>query len=462
MLSLQIRPQTKVSIEILAMVTDIEQLIIERIFKFFVHSRDFNGISLQGLAEEVSLSYLQILDEVKGLVEKKMVIIQSTGNPHIIGLEILPVEDQLKILDSAKQNKSKEVNRISTADREIVFKTNSILVCVYPSQEYLTEHRNISQFSHLPFTGQLAIGHPQLAPLFFELEVLDRYYKDPRYSFQFRDYSGQISYVQDENNVPLVTDCDQVFLQSFGLGVDGNLERVAVVYLRYLKDLTSEHQIFWKSKEVKRECRMLVEYYVNTIEGNWTTSHSVFSAFIEEQKALNDLSKAIFGQPLFNNTYERENRPKEFTFFFIPTLRNYHDFVLLLDKMISDNINKGFFECQNVILFDLNQVGEFIERTSKGTLRLLEDWLAENFYSNEKQLAKDLLKPFKLIRKERQVPAHKINENIFDKSLVEKQKELIKAAYFSMHMLRKNFQRHPNAAGVEVTNWLDAGKVKIF
>ena len=41
---------------------------------------------------------------------------------------------------------------------------------------------------------------------------------------------------EDEKNIPSVEEEDQIFLKTFGLGVDKNKERVAVVYLRYLND----------------------------------------------------------------------------------------------------------------------------------------------------------------------------------------------------------------------------------
>jgi hypothetical protein len=113
-----------------------------------------------------------------------------------------------------------------------------------------------------------------------------------------------------------MSESDHIFLKTFGLGFDKDKNRVAVVYLAYLNKLTPEHQNYWRNKEVNRECSMLKEYYENTINGLWTHSHSVFSAFLGEQKALNDLSKTIFGKPLFNKTFEHDNRPKEFTFIF--------------------------------------------------------------------------------------------------------------------------------------------------
>lgn len=135
---------------------------------------------------------------------------------------------------------------------------------------------------------------------------------------------------------------DQVFIKTFGLGFDSQQDRLAVVYLRYLKDLTAEHQLYWNNKEVEGNCKVLKEYYENSILGNWTISYSIFSAFLGELTCLNNLANKIFGRNLFRKNFENENRPKEFTFFFLPTLRNYNEFVLLLDKMISDNINKDF------------------------------------------------------------------------------------------------------------------------
>lgn len=439
---------------------EISQLILDKIFDFFVKSRDFNGIPLTKLADETKTDYNTTVDIVKQLVTESKASIQSSINPHIISLGHFTIETQLNILEEAKKNTTEILSKISD---EINISYDSHLVCVYPSPQYLKDKRDVSEFSKSPFALQLALGEPQLKPLFFEIEVLDRYFKDPRFSFVFKDHSGQISYTEDENNKPSVEEEDQIFLKTFGLGVDENRERVAVVYLRYLNDLTPDHQVYWKSKEAKRECQMLQEYYVNTIEGDWTNSHSVFSAFIGEQKALNDLTKEIFNKPIFNTTFERDTHPKEFTFFFIPTLKNYNDFVLLLDKMISDNINKDFFSDKGIEMFDYKEIGNgIVERKDKGTLRLFEEWLTLNFNTADPQSVIEVFKPLKKIRRERQNPAHRISENIYDKNFTTKQTELIKEAYFAIRALRQVFQKHPKAKLVKVEKWLDEGQVKVF
>ena len=207
---------------------------------------------------------------------------------------------------------------------------------------------------------------------------------------------------------------------------------------------------------------MLKEYYTNTIEGNWTTSYSIFSAFIEEHRLINEISNTFSTESLFNKTFENEKRPKEFTFFFMPTLENYHKFISLLDKMLSDNINRKFFDGK-IELYELEELSSGqVERKNKGTLRLLEEWIRENYNHPENQLFIDIFKPIKKVRKERQSPAHKISDNHYDKKLNKKQIELLVEVYKSLKLLRMIFEQHPESNKIEIPEWLIEGNIKIF
>lgn len=437
----------------------MESKIRNRIYGFFIESHDFNGIPLRDISREFKIDYKESIDLIKNLVLLNTVSIQSSTNPHIIGFKHYPVDIQIKILEEAK-NITERVEKIGGISFSI--ENTEFPICLYPSQEYLKQNRDITGFKIAEYTKQLSLGEPHLSPRFFEIEVLERYFNDPRFDFKFEDYSGSISCKYDDNDNPIVRKEDQIFLKTFGLGIDSYGNRLAVVYLRYLKDLTPEHQLYWKSKEVTKDCVILKEYYENTINGNWAFSHSIFSAFIGEQKALDDLSKHIFGVNLFNRTFEKENRPKEFTFFFTPTLKNYNEFVLLLDKMISDNINKDFFKGK-IESYELIQLQDnLVERKPKGTLRLLEEWLISTYNHPDKQILKDLFKPLKNVRSDRQNPAHRIKENDFNKEYIEKQKVMINNAYSSMRALRTIFQQHPQANSFRIPNWLENGDIKIF
>jgi hypothetical protein len=429
------------------------------IYDFFVTSSDFNGIPLRNISQKLKIEYEKSIDIIKELVKDETVAIQSSTNPHIIGFQHYPIDSQLHILEEAKKTK---VVLHSIGEITISSEDTEFPICLYPSTKHLQKNRNTAEFGNAYYTKQLALGEPHLKPIFFEIEVLDRYFNDPRFDFKFEDYSGHISCLYDENENPIVRVEDEVFLKTFGLGFDENGNRLAVVYLRYLKDLTPEHQIFWRSKEMSGDCKMLEEYYQNTIQGNWTFSRSIFSGFLSEQKCINDLTELLFSKSIFRRTYENVNRPKEFTFFFTPTLKNYSDFILLLDKMISENINRDFFDGK-VEFFKYEKIeNEIFERKSKGTLQLFEEWLTSVYTVIGDRSVSDLFTPLKKIRSERQNPAHKINENQYDKQYINKQKEIINEAYFVFRNLRKIFHQHPKARNFEIPDWLENGHFKIF
>ncbi len=435
-------------------------LIKNRIYDFFIESNDFNGIPLRQISNEFDIWYKNSIDIIKELVKEESVSIQSSTNPYIIGFQHYPIEIQLKILEEAKRNEERVIEKIG--DITIVSENTEFPICLYPSKKYLEENRNLSKFENEVYTKQLALSEAQLKPIFFDIEVLERYANDPRFDFKFRDYSGRISCMYDENENPIVREEDQVFLKTFGLGFDSDNNRLAVVYLRYLKDLTSEHQIFWKSRESKGDCKMLQEYHENTILGNWTNSYSIFTGFIGELNCFNELSETIFGKKIFRKSFENENRPKEFTFFFTPTLKNYNEFILLLDKMISDNINKDFFKGE-VEMFDVKELEEdLVERVPKGTLRLFEEWLLFQYNTDNQEMIKDIFKSLKDVRKQRQNPAHRIDENIYDKKYIDRQREMISSAYSSIRAFREIFQQHPKAKDFGIPEWLDKGEIKIF
>ena len=79
--------------------------IENRIYDFFINSNDFNGIPLRQISNELNIEYEYSIDLIKDLVEKDIVSIQSSTNPHIIGFRHYPIDIQLKILEDAKKNK---------------------------------------------------------------------------------------------------------------------------------------------------------------------------------------------------------------------------------------------------------------------------------------------------------------------------------------------------------------------
>ncbi|MGY5353618.1 hypothetical protein [Wenyingzhuangia sp. IMCC45467] len=437
----------------------MKQKIEIKVFNFFVESNDFNGIKLRRLSSELGINYIECIDLIKELVSENKISIQSSTNPHIIGFQHFPIKNQLIVLEEAKKIKEiKQTLGTFTFTRE----DTDTPICLYPTPDYLKENRNLDDYENAIYSKKLALAEPQLKPFFFEIEVLERYSTDPRFNFIFEDYSGSINCNYDENGVQILREEDKVFIKTFGLGFDSNKNRLAVVYLRYLSDLTPQHQIYWSTREVKGNCKVLEEYYNNIINGSWSFSHSIFSALIGELTCLNMLSEKAFGQNIFRKNFDNNNRPKEFTFFFTPTLKNYNDFILLLDKMISENINSNFFK-DKIELYNYHKVEDgVVERKYKNTLNLFEEWLTNMFSTNDNRNLTEIFTPLKKVRRERQNPAHRISENNYDKKYIELQKTIVQNTYNSIRHLRHIFQQHPKAKDVKIEKWLDEGSIKTF
>ncbi|MEJ1338600.1 MAG: hypothetical protein RPU64_04690 [Candidatus Sedimenticola sp. (ex Thyasira tokunagai)] len=441
---------------------DAEELkkVENLVFSFFCQSSDFNGIPIRNISEKLDLDYDHSIDLVKQLVRDEVVTIQSSANPHIIGFTHHPVDPLLDILEHAR---GIEVSKQSFGNFEIVTEQTEYPICVYPSKRYLKKHRDVSEFGYAKYKMALALAEPQLSFRFFETDALERYSSDPRFNFEFQDFSGSISCKYDESGNAILREEDQIFLKSFGLGFDSNSNRVIAVLLCDLGRLSAEHQVLWSTKEIPTSnCKVLEDYYDNIILGSWISSRSVFSALIDELNAIYQLTSSVFGMALFRKELEGDSRPKNFTFFFSPTSKNYYDFINLLDKFLSENINKSFFEGK-VDLEELKYIDDnTCERIQKGTLRLLEEWITKVFNYSDESIPKKILKPLKNVRKERQKPAHKVIDNNYDPAFIDKQKTLMEDCYLSVGSIRRNIQTHPRAKSVELADWIDQDNVKYF
>ena len=172
-------------------------------------------------------------------------------------------------------------------------------ICVYPSRTYLENTVDRSSYSMVPFTLRLALGEPQLSFLAFDLSVLEIYRNDPRYYYSNDDISGSISisgsYYEDE----AVPESDKVLLQSFGFAYTSELNRAVAVFLRYLDDLSPQHQQIWRAKLLDGDYKLHPGYFSSSILGNWHQGISIFQAFLEEIEHINNMCSLMGWPSLF-------------------------------------------------------------------------------------------------------------------------------------------------------------------
>jgi hypothetical protein len=413
--------------------TPLASLLIKEIAASYVNSSDFNGLSLHHILRDRP----EALETLKALVSKGLVEVYSGeyDNPHIKRLPVLSVQQQVRFLTG------------TDADT---------FVCLYPSIKYMRRILPGNRFRSRPFTRLLALGHPQLEPIFFQLSVLERYQSDPRYVFRFNGLDGHISVKEKPYRSRKMGEADKVMLETFGLGSNAKGHRVVVGYLRYLSSLSARHQQHWLSYRVAGDCKIERNYGLRSIWGQWTEGVSVYDALLEEMSHINKMCQLIGLPGLFRRDFSNEGvrdfdegfpleEPRGFGLLMKPTKKAFLDFAHNLDKIISENMNIAFFAAQGITLEEQTTKNGQTVLVSKGTLRLLEEWLTKRVRVYDENGPAIILEPLKEVRKLRQSPAHKFVNDVFSLEYQKKKEKLIADVYSSISNIRFFFQTHPQA-----------------
>lgn len=415
------------------------QKLTELVADFYVSSHDFNGMSVQRILE---LEGPTAVDSIRALVKNGVLEVVSSEweeNPHIKRFPSQPISRQLRSLAAPDKH----------------------LICVYPSPGCLKENIDTSTETDRPFTFRLRLGEPQLQPVFFDLAVLERYHNDPRYVFDWSSVGGHITIASEHYESEQMHERDKVLLQSFGLGRTARDERVVVVFLRYLSNLSPEHQKHWKGHDVQGKCKIQRDYLRSSLFGQWPEGVSIYEALLEELFHINKMCGLMGLPPLFRENF-RGSRPRGFNVILRPTLRNFSEFVALLDKMMSENLNRDFFKSSGMQLDEEIVLGNAkIEVRPKGTLRLLDQWLRNRIRAKDPAVFDEIVGSLQEVRRLRQKPAHAIQEDAFDPQYHQLQEDLIVQLYRSVCGIRLLFSKHPATKNYEIPDWLSPDKISI-
>ena len=440
------------------------ETILNEVTNFYLNSRDFNGISLEDLYAKTSLSEDKFKEEIVALINNRKIDLIYEGdipNPHIKPFPAPTIEKQIEKLvqfridDHVKQS---ETNAETFGHGEIKIRfVQGLGCCVYPAPEHLKNRVDWKKYVSRPFTLRLAKGEWQLRPYFFELGILAIYRNDPRYKYRTDDITGSIIYVDEK----LLNTSDQIFIEHFGFGFGDSGIRAVAVLLTDLAKLIPEHQQIWKAK-------MLDGYYKyrlhpefrRSILGDFYEKESIFSAFLKELEVIKEMSEKITGISLINKTFEYDEKPENFGFLILPTLREYELFCHTLDRMMSDNLNKNFFT-DKISESDLSD-GETMEKIENWLIRKLEIWIKKTVRFSDHGPKDEMFKTFRDIRGLRSKPAHSHFKNEWDLKFYEDQKKLIKQAYTAIRTLRLILANHRNTKSIEVPDWLFKGEIRTF
>ena len=223
--------------------------------------------------------------------------------------------------------------------------------------------------------------------------------------------------------------------------------------------LPGKQQRIWKEFWVQGQVKGSEDYVTAAIDGQPVKANSVYDAIVFEQVEINKLFELMEHWPLFRDTYA-EKRPTQFSFFVKPTQGNYKNFVQLLDKMLSDNLNIAAFggdvERQERIRISASE----FELRQKGSISMLDEWLCLRYptASPEERLA--IIKPLREVRSLRQKPAHKVEQDTYDRQFYALQDELVWKVYEALRDLRCLLATDSSVSSYEPPFWVREFSVK--
>ncbi len=398
-------------------------VLLEAIVRQYLTSGDYNGLpgyvattTLSTSTEDVKAALADLISQGKASV----LFGDRHPNPHIRAFEDEPASDQLEKL------------RNLSGDYYVM----------YPTATVLTNAVDKSQYTTRPYSLALALGEPQLDFASFDPSVLDIYRRDPRYHFWSDDIQGSLSIGDKAYESEEFPEKHKVLLQSFAFSFNEQMERAVAVFYTDLDRLSPEHQQIWAAHELGGEFQMHPDAFRALVNGDWNLKISLGDAFVEEIRTINRMCELIGWPPLFKRVFQR---PKELAFLLRPTRRELNDFILLLDKLLSDNINVDFFPTRISRDCETTRTDGKIVVQQRGTIALLEEWLNTAFRTSDSAPKDEMLQELREIRKLRQKPAHAINDDTYDPELFKEQRRLFLNAYDVVRTLRLLLSNHPMA-----------------
>ena len=410
--------------------------LIKPIYDFFISSSDYNGIEMEDLFKIWNVNWVDGIYQLISLIEQDHCIIQSSTLPYIIRNSIPTKEASINYLNHITKGKGANL---------LLFKE-----CIYPSPSFLRKHRNVDNLA--PYERYLALGGAHLNPIFFKFEVINSYLYDPRFVLELKDYHGSLKYELKENSK--LDKTGYYDLKTFGLGYNEKGIRVIVSFPRYLSRLSKSQQNLWESYEIANPsnlCKVYKPYWDNIMDGSWGFPQSLASGILNERKYINKLWKEIFDDVLFQNDFSIEELPPYFSFLFLPTNRSLGNFIHLMDKLFSDQLNTKHL--RDLIINGKEGYHRITKKfdSNIGSLNAFELWL-DNIYhlKNGDDFGKIIVAPFKEIRKLRQPIAHKIeNPDFYDINFYDKQTEILRKIYNTLVNLRIVLVSHPRGINVK-------------
>lgn len=375
---------------------------------------------------------------IKGLIAGgQLDLVRGDGhpNPHIKAFDAEPIDLQIMKIDKS-----------------------GLAGCLYPTPQLLAEH-DAGAGEVAPYTRALKEGAPQLSHRAFDLRALEWYRNDPRFNFDVDDIHGRILQKDGTQVADRAVVRDGLEFFEFGFAYDDKMHRAIAAFIRYLHDLPEALQLEMEKHELDGSYRLHPDFFRTQVVDDFPERISIYDAFLQEKLQINRFCTQMGKPPLFRTGFDDLKRPNGFGILLRPTKKEFRDFSLLLDQLLSDDLNRDFFQGDvELSRYLTDEDGKRVTQ-SKGTIQLLEEWVGAKFRPSDPKAMEEMFANFRRVRRVRQKPAHKVEDNEFDQKYVEDQRELISNAFDAVRTLRMVLENHPAARNHEVPDYLREARV---
>lgn len=392
--------------------------LLSRVIDHYLTSREFNGMPVGESAGTHENAARLIRD---GLIQ--LVTTTDFMNTHVRPWARNDVERQ-----------AVELSKVVSGD---------LMGCMYPTTRAMEEHGPTLTLTE-PYRDRMILGHGTLEPVYFDLAAVEGYVNDPSFSFTPGDDSFRFSTNPESD----YTDADLVAFEggyAYDHGVDYQgdepIRRYWTAFLCDLVSLPARHQT--RLSTFERDSAGLFphpDWWDREIGGRWTDTIGPFTKVMWELKAINELWEIAFESTLFSKV----DRPRAWGWVLRPTTGSYNEFIHLTDKLLSENIRHKGLDAAGAPRTD--DAG----KTLASLTRLQELLLSASSKATLENI-RDVLQPLRDVRKERQNPAHKIEDTVTDANVVNKQRDLLRDVGSTLYAIRSFVQTHPTARASDWT-----------
>jgi len=181
------------------------------------------------------------------------------------------------------------------------------------------------------------------------------------------------------------------------------------------------------------------------LHGEFSNGMSLCDSILYEIHIINRICEQKDRVGLFKFDFDDmlSEKPKEFGFLIRPTLKEYNDFISLLEKIICTHKLEFFCDEVETHRAATSADGEII-KLNKGSIAIFDEWVKNNFNLSDDREWEKVIKVLKDIRRFRQSPAHRINEDDFDQKYIIDQRKLLIRTKSAINAIRNLLSTMPD------------------